>query len=101
LANRLNVVLSRNLDYKPDCKSDLCVFPSLTQALDHLNAVEQVKEIFIIGGQSLFEEAISEQYRHLCKMIIATRINKDYESDVFMPAIEDHFTPLYISQTYS
>lgn len=48
----------------------------------------------------MFEEAVST-YRDLCKLIIATRINKVYEADVLMPAFEDHFTPLFISQTYS
>jgi len=56
-----------------------------------------VKEIFIIGGQSLFEEAVSEKYRNLCKLIIATRINKDFEADVTMPVFEDNFSPLFIS----
>ena len=38
---------------------------------------------------------------HLCKLIIATRINKEYDSDVFMPAFEDRFDPLYVTQTRS
>jgi len=36
-----------------------------------------------------------------CKLVIGTRINRDYESDVFMPAFEDRFEPLFVSQTYS
>jgi dihydrofolate reductase/thymidylate synthase len=48
-----------------------------------------VKETFVIGGQSLYEEAISEPFRDLCKSIIVTRINKDFESDVKMPPFED------------
>ena len=60
-----------------------------------------MKETFVIGGQSLYEEAVSEPLRDICKTIIVTRINKEFEADVKMPPFEDHFTPLHISQTYS
>ena len=38
---------------------------------------------------------------NLCKLIIGTRINGDFEADVFMPAFENRFEPLFVSQTYS
>lgn len=42
----------------------------------------------------------------MCKLVITTRINKIFESDVFMPPILEEkeggiFTKLYISKTYS
>lgn len=55
----------------------------------------------MVGGQGIYEEALSDQYKHRCKLVIATRINKEYEADVFMPKFEDSFTPLFISKTYS
>lgn len=39
LSNRLNVILTRNLDYKPECKqpSDPLMFQSLGQAMESLS----------------------------------------------------------------
>lgn len=48
----------------------------------------------------MYEEALSS-FAHLCKLVVATRINKVFEADVSMPALDDKFVPLYISQTYS
>ncbi len=106
LANRLNVVLSTNPDIQLQYESKTqtikpLVFQSLEQALTSLSCDPLVKETFVIGGQSLYEEAVSEPLRDLCKTIIVTRINKEFEADVKMPPFEDNFTPLYISQTYS
>lgn len=77
------------------------MYSSLGASLDALNQMDNVAELFVIGGQALYEEALSDDMSHLCKLVIGTRINKDYESDVFLPAIEDRFEPLFISQTYS
>ena len=43
------------------------------------------------------------KYKDYCKLIIATRINKHYESDTFINDIENNntFTPIHISKTYS
>ena len=51
----------------------------------------------MIGGQALYEEALSDDMSHLCKLVIGTRINCEYEADVFLPAFEDRFEPLFIS----
>ena len=102
LPNRLNVILSKNKDYEPKCKERdgtpaPIVCPSLGDAINIINEMYAVAETFIIGGQSVYEEALSDHMRHLCKLIIATRINKDFEADVFMPAFEEKFEPIFIS----
>jgi dihydrofolate reductase / thymidylate synthase len=104
LPNRLNVILTRNQDYNPvysEAGIKPVVHTGLDQALASLSTDEKVAEIFLIGGQKVFEEALSDEYRHLCKLILTTRINKEYKSDVFMPEFEDKFDKLFISQTYS
>ena len=106
LPNRLNVVLSRDKDYKPTYKStgpslDPITKPSLDAALEHCDNQESVGEVFVVGGEGIFKEALSDTYRDNCKLVIGTRINRDYEADVFMPEFEDKFDPLFISQTYS
>lgn len=43
------------------------------------------------------------KYADFCKLIIKTRINKEYEVDTYMPKIDEEniYTKLYITQTYS
>ena len=107
LPNRLNVILTRDPEYTPTFNTNSTkspppvMFSSLGASLDALNDREDIAEVYVIGGQAIFEEALSDEMSHLCKLVIATRINRDYESDVFMPVFEDKFEPLFISQTYS
>ena len=79
------------------------VFTDFEQCLQKLSANPMVNEIFIIGGSALFELALNKYKQH-CKLVIMTRVNKDYECDVFMPkGLEEEsiFTKMYISKTYS
>ena len=94
LPNRLNVIISRNKDYEPIFKDRAgtpapMVCPSLGDAINTLNDMDSVSETFLIGGQSIYEEALSDHMRHMCKLIIGTRINKEFEADVFMPVFEE------------
>lgn len=42
------------------------------------------------------------KFSNFCKLLIVTRINKDYEADVFMPPIDEaHFEKFYVTKTYS
>lgn len=107
LPDRLNVILSRNADYKPTCRADLkgtpspLIFSDLPQAFEHLSAMPNVGEIYVVGGQGVFEKCLTD-YQHLCKLVINTRINKDYDADVYMPEVpKDKFTPVFVSQTYN
>ena len=70
-------------------------------SLDAVSAMENIAEVFVVGGQTLYEEALSDTMINQCKLVIATRINREYDADVFMPTYEDKFEPLFISQTYS
>jgi dihydrofolate reductase len=65
-----------------------------------------INEIFLIGGVSLIELALGK-YSSLCKLLFVTRINKNFECDVFMPQNfnETHedckFKKIFISKTFS
>ena len=61
-----------------------------------------VNEIFVIGGSSLLELSLGK-FKDYCKLLFVTRINKNYECDVFMPQFEEkaNFSKLFISKTYS
>lgn len=74
------------------------VFSDFEESLRKLSAMNTVNEIMVIGGSSLIELSVNK-YKDHCKLLIVTRINKDYECDVFMPKIEesDAFTKIFIS----
>ena len=105
LPDRLNVVLSRGdplVGVNDDTRHLISVFKDLDLALESLSSDPQVNEIFVIGGSTVYELAIN-RFTDYCKLIIMTRINKHFEADVFMPAIDEEntFTKLFISKTYS
>ena len=78
LPNRRNVVISRSVQSLPGCE----VYPSLDEALSHCEADE---DIYIIGGASIYEQALP----------IAQRLRLTEIADT--PAQADVFFPNYSS----
>ena len=74
LPNRRNVVISRSVQSLPGCE----VYPSLDEALSHCEADE---DIYIIGGASIYEQALPIAQR-LCLTEIA---DTPAQADVFFP----------------
>jgi dihydrofolate reductase len=79
LPGRFNIILS--LD--PKYKSKGCVIAhSLKEALNFAkNAGE--KEVFVIGGASVYKQAIS-----IANIIYLTKIHHNFKGDVFFPEID-------------
>ena len=104
LPNRLNVVLSKSpiVEGANDENGMIQVCSDFELALEQLSANPKVNEIFVIGGSTIYDLALTK-HSDLCKLIILTRINKDFAADVFMPKIDESstFTKLHISKTYS
>lgn len=71
LPNRENIIISKDLK-----------FNSLQKALDYCWLKKQTP--FIIGGASIYEEAINHQNLNL---LFLTLINGCYEADVFFPKL--------------
>lgn len=98
LPNRRNVVLSRSTTEIPGCD----VYASLEEALQHCDANE---DIYIIGGSSVYEQAMPIADR-LCLTEIA---DTPAVADAFFPSYdgwkescrEDHDTDEKHSQRYS
>lgn len=78
LPNRRNVVLSRSLTELPGCD----VYASLDEALKHCNADE---DIYILGGASVYEQALPIADR-LCLTEIA---DTPSNADAFFPEYHD------------
>lgn len=77
LANRRNVVISRNPDFRP---SGVTVVPSLAEALA-LGATEA--EVFVIGGGEVYRQALP-----LADRIYLTVVHADIEGDTTFPSFD-------------
>ncbi|KAJ3126529.1 dihydrofolate reductase [Nowakowskiella sp. JEL0407] len=83
LKERLNVVLSRNDEYLNSLPSSVLTFKSLDAALIDLSNLDNICDIFIIGGGLLYTEAMQHP---LCGRIFLTQILTDTEEcDTFFP----------------
>ena len=90
LPNRLNVIISRNPDY--EVPVGCMVFTSLEEALDTLK-VQKTKEIFIIGGEQIFQEALDGDF---VDTLYLTHINYETQGDTYLPVIkEGRFKEVY------
>ncbi|XP_046464116.1 dihydrofolate reductase-like [Daphnia pulex] len=83
LSNRLNIVLSssQQIENTLTCKS----LETAMQLLQTPPYLDQIENIWIIGGASVYKEAMEHSS---CHRIYVTHILKDFECDVFMPAID-------------
>ncbi|MBI2970919.1 MAG: dihydrofolate reductase [Candidatus Aenigmarchaeota archaeon] len=74
LKDRTNIVLTRDKNYSP---RGCIVKHSLQDALEYC---KQYGKVFIIGGQSVFEEGMK-----IADVVELTRVHKNYDGDAFFP----------------
>ncbi|XP_078666418.1 dihydrofolate reductase-like [Branchiostoma floridae x Branchiostoma belcheri] len=89
LPKRLNVVLSRNLTTPPEGAHHLA--GSLEEAVKMLTespVADSVDKVFIIGGNSVYKDALSHP---CCHRVYLTRVYKDFTCDTFFPSMDDSF----------
>jgi dihydrofolate reductase len=82
LPGRVNVILSNNSEFVAPVGT--VVFNDLQSALNAYTS--QSKEIFIIGGSSVYSSAFP-----FVETVYKTVINKDFKCDTFFPEIPDSF----------
>nr|QBK86422.1 MAG: bifunctional dihydrofolate reductase-thymidylate synthase [Marseillevirus LCMAC102] len=83
LSGRHCVVVSRN--WKQEDHPEIRVCPSLLDALATVgNGIKSYDEVFIAGGEQIYNEVINN-FMYLCKKIHITRFKTDYECDQFFP----------------
>jgi dihydrofolate reductase/thymidylate synthase len=80
LAGRINCVISTSSEL--DLPDGVLQFDSLDEALTALATSDRVEQVFVIGGATLYAEAILHPD---LERIYLTRIEADYECDVFFP----------------
>jgi dihydrofolate reductase len=82
LPNRLNVVVTRNKDYKAEGAH---VFQTLQEAIEFCKTQTDKygDEIFIIGGGEIFKDSMD-----IVDVIYLTRIYKFYPGDIVYPELD-------------
>jgi dihydrofolate reductase len=75
LPGRLNIVITRQPDYQ--VSPGVMVVNSLAEALD-LPEVKQAGEVFVIGGQEIYSQAMP-----LADKLYLTNVHADVEGDTF------------------
>jgi len=81
LKGRVNVVLSRN---EVDIPGDAILGSSLDDAFEKISARGDIDKVFIIGGASLYAEALNHPE---CENIFLTEVTGEFNCDAFFPVI--------------
>lgn len=76
LPNRLNIVISRNPDYKV---KDALVVPSVEAALKAAGKYP-TEDVYVIGGESIYRQMLS-----YCDIAHVTRMDYTFEADTWFP----------------
>lgn len=103
LTNRINIILTKTPDnYDNDETKMKNVFfcSSMNKCIDLLETIQHVNpdNIFIIGGASIYEEALAN---YNCSKIYFTEVYKNYECDKFFPKLPDYFKLTNVSKFIS
>jgi dihydrofolate reductase len=81
LPGRINIVLTRRVDYKPEG----CLVAHDLEAA--LRLAEGVEEVFICGGGEVYRQAM-----HRADRILLTVLHRNFDGDALFPEIPPHFT---------
>jgi dihydrofolate reductase len=82
LPNRLNVILTRNKDFKAD---NCLVFNTFDDCLTHFEQ-EKERKVFIIGGGEIYKMALDSNF--LNEMFI-TYVDGVFDADTFFPEFDE------------
>ena len=91
LQQRINVVISKDISIreKLSIPDSVIVVDSLTMALSVLTGIDNVEDIFVIGGETIYREAIVSPF---CSKIYITEVLPDViDVDTFFPNIPSNY----------
>lgn len=80
LKNRLNIIISRQMDLKV---SDAIVVHSIEEALEAASGYKS-EDIYVIGGATIYEQMLP-----YCEVAHVTKINYSYEADTYFPNLDE------------
>jgi thymidylate synthase len=98
LKKRQNIVISKTLEKN----SDIIIFPSLLECFKSLGKMDNYEDIFVIGGEQIYNEIIND-YLYLCEKIYVTKFKESYDCDKKFPIskIENFQSKEEIIENYS
>lgn len=96
LSGRLNIVLTASKDRV--FPRDVFSCDGLKEAFDLLGGRQDIESIFVIGGASVYEQALKTG---ICRNIYATQLFEDFSCDVFFPADLNSFIKVKESAPFS
>ena len=82
LPNRTNIVITRNPSFKAE---GVKVVSSLAAAIDlakEVNAINDIDEVMIIGGASIYEEALP-----IAQRLYLTHVHAEVKGDAYFPEV--------------
>lgn len=79
LANRTNIILSRNRDYQV---KDAIVVHSREELEEELKKFD-TEDVYIIGGESVYRMMLPQ-----CDVVHVTKIDHEYEADAYFPDLD-------------
>lgn len=95
LKKRVNIVLTRDKDYKVD---GAVIVHSVEELLEELKKYEE-QEVYCIGGASIYEQLLP-----YCDLAHVTKIDFAYEADTYFPNLDEdpewEMTGISEEQTY-
>jgi dihydrofolate reductase/thymidylate synthase len=100
LPDRYNIVISRTYNNRFGQHDNLLYCDSLDNALRACNKVRNIENVYTIGGQQIYEEAIKKPE---CKRLYVTCVKEKqrFKADTFFPEIPDNFKLMGELKTYS
>ena len=81
LANRTNIILSKNSDYKV---KDAIVVHSMDELMEELKKYD-TDDVFVIGGESIYKAL-----EPMCDTAIITKVEHSYEADAYFPNLDEN-----------
>ncbi len=87
LRNRTNIVLTASEEKLPQILRARHLYEAIELAQEHIPQLSKDKKIYIIGGQKVYEEAISEVAN---KLEITHVKGRHYKGDAYFPLIDVH-----------
>jgi len=96
LKNRVNVIISTSVAENfnrerpiQEYNSDVIVLNSFDQIKDLYFTTNQFKDIFIIGGRSIYKQSLDQA---IPEKLLISRINEEFEGNEFLPEIPKNYS---------
>nr|CDS28294.1 dihydrofolate reductase [Hymenolepis microstoma] len=86
LSDRINVIVSSQLDSVPEGVHLVKSFEESLQLSENLIKAGEADEVFVCGGHSLYEKALEQEAYPV--RLYYTHIMKDFHCDTFFPTVD-------------